>query len=91
MTNVWLPPMNASDVVTKNVVTVSPETPTRTVAKLLLENGFSAVPVIDHNGVEALAAPPPCVARTGPASPHLKVPCGRLDPPTGRLFVGALL
>ena len=45
MTNVWLPPMNASDVVTKNVVTVSPETPTRTVAKLLLENGFSAVPV----------------------------------------------
>lgn len=36
---------------TKNVVTVSPETPTRTVAKLLLGNGFSAVPVIDHNGV----------------------------------------
>jgi predicted transcriptional regulator len=44
-------PMNASDVMTKNVVTVSPETPTRTVAKLLLGNGFSAVPVIDHNGV----------------------------------------
>jgi hypothetical protein len=40
-----------SDVMTKNVVTVSPETPTRTVAKLLLGNGFSAVPVIDHNGV----------------------------------------
>jgi CBS domain-containing protein len=51
MSNVWLPPMNASDVMTKNVVTVSPETPTRTVAKLLLGNGFSAVPVIDHNGV----------------------------------------
>ena len=27
-----------------------PETPTRTVAKLLLENGFSAVPVIADNG-----------------------------------------
>jgi CBS domain-containing protein len=50
MTNVWLPPMNASDVMTKNVVTVGPETPTRTVAKLLLENGFSAVPVIDDKG-----------------------------------------
>jgi CBS domain-containing protein len=50
MTNVWLPPMDASDVMTKNVVTVSPETPTRTVAKLMLENGFSAVPVIDDNG-----------------------------------------
>jgi CBS domain-containing protein len=50
MTNVWLPPMNASDVMTKNVVTVGPETPTRTVAKLLLEKGFSAVPVIADNG-----------------------------------------
>ena len=35
---------------TKNVVTVGPETPTRTVAKLLLEKGFSAVPVIADNG-----------------------------------------
>ena len=50
MTNVWLPPMNASDVMTKNVFTVGPETPTRTVAKLLLEKGFSAVPVVDTNG-----------------------------------------
>ena len=50
MTNVWLPPMNASDVMIKNVVTVGPETPTRTVAKLLLEKGFSAVPVIADNG-----------------------------------------
>jgi CBS domain-containing protein len=50
MTNVWLPPMNAGDVMTKNVVTVGPETPTRTVAKLLLGKGFSAVPVIADNG-----------------------------------------
>src|SRR4029450_1691548 len=40
-----------SDVMTKKVVTVGPETPTRAVAQLLLGNGFSAVPVIDHNGV----------------------------------------
>jgi len=50
MTNVWLPPMNASDVMTRNVVTVGPETPTRTLAKLLLEKRFSAVPVIGDNG-----------------------------------------
>lgn len=50
MTNVWMPAMNASDVMTKNVVTVGPETPTRTVAKLLLGKGFSAVPVIEDKG-----------------------------------------
>lgn len=47
MTNVWLPPMNASEVMTKDVCSVGPETPTRMVAKLLLEKGISAVPVID--------------------------------------------
>ena len=50
MTNVWLPPMNASDVMTKDVITVRPETPTRAVAKLLLDNNISAVPVVDANG-----------------------------------------
>jgi len=50
MTNVWLPPINASDVMTRNVVSVGPETPTRVVAKLLLEKRISAVPVIDANG-----------------------------------------
>jgi CBS domain-containing protein len=42
--------MTASDLMTKNVATVGPETPTRAVAKLLLEKGFSAVPVIADNG-----------------------------------------
>jgi CBS domain-containing protein len=51
MTNVWLPPMNASDVMTKNVISVDPETPTRVVAKLLLDKGISAVPVVDATGV----------------------------------------
>ena len=50
MTNVWLPSINASDVMTKNVLSVGPETPTRAVAKLLLENSISAVPVVDAAG-----------------------------------------
>jgi CBS domain-containing protein len=51
MTNVWLPPMNASDVMTKNVISVGPETPTRAVAKLLLNEGISAIPVVDEAGM----------------------------------------
>ena len=50
MTNVWLPPMNASDVMTTSVLSVGPETPTRAVAKLLLEKSISAVPVVDATG-----------------------------------------
>ncbi|HTO84640.1 MAG TPA: CBS domain-containing protein [Methylomirabilota bacterium] len=50
MTNVWLPPLNASDVMTRTVVSVGPETPTREVAKLLLDKDISAVPVVDANG-----------------------------------------
>ena len=50
MTNVWLPPVVASDVKTRNVVSVGPEAPTRTVARLLEETGFSAIPDVDANG-----------------------------------------
>jgi len=42
--------MDARDVMTRAVVSVSPETPTRSVAKLLLEKGISAVPVVDAGG-----------------------------------------
>ena len=42
--------MNARDVMSKPVVTVTPDTPTREIARLLLEGGFSAVPVVDDNG-----------------------------------------
>jgi CBS domain-containing protein len=42
--------MNARDVMTPAVVSVSPETPTRRVAKLLLEKGISAMPVVDAGG-----------------------------------------
>jgi len=50
MSNVWLPPMTASDIMTKDVMFVRPDTPTRTVAKSLLEKGISAAPVVDANG-----------------------------------------
>jgi len=47
MTNIWLPPITAKQVMTTDVLFVSPETPTRTVAKLLLQRGISAAPVVD--------------------------------------------
>ena len=40
----------ARDVMTSKVVAVGPDTPTRDVARLLLENHISAVPVIDKSG-----------------------------------------
>jgi CBS domain-containing protein len=42
--------MLARDVMTANVVAVAPETDVREIAKLLLENRISAVPVIDGEG-----------------------------------------
>jgi CBS domain-containing protein len=42
--------MNARDVMTCDVVSVSPDTPTGDIAKLLLDKGISAVPVVDSTG-----------------------------------------
>ena len=42
--------MNARDVMSKPAVTVHPHTPTREIARLLVEKGISAVPVVDDNG-----------------------------------------
>jgi predicted transcriptional regulator len=42
--------MNASDVMTRDVVSVSPDTPTGEIAKVLLDKGISAVPVVDSTG-----------------------------------------
>jgi CBS-domain-containing membrane protein len=42
--------MNARDVMSKPVVSVHPETPTREIARLLLDKGISAVPVVDNDG-----------------------------------------
>lgn len=43
-------PMNARDVMSKPVVSVHSDTPTREIARLLVEKGISAVPVVDANG-----------------------------------------
>jgi CBS domain-containing protein len=43
--------MRAGDVMTKDVVAVSPDVEAREVAKVLLEHRISAVPVVDRDGV----------------------------------------
>ena len=43
--------MNARDVMTTDVVSVTPDTPSSEIAKLLLGRGISAVPVVDAAGV----------------------------------------
>ena len=40
--------MDAFDVMTRDVVTVSPDTSTKQIAELLLEHSISAVPVVDE-------------------------------------------
>ena len=42
--------MNARDVMTTEVISVSPDTPARRVAELLRDKGISAVPVVDEDG-----------------------------------------
>jgi len=42
--------MNARDIMSKPVVSVHPETPLHEVARLLIDKGISAVPVVDDNG-----------------------------------------
>lgn len=43
--------MNASDIMTTEVVAVRPDMPAREVARLLLDRGISAVPVVDDEGL----------------------------------------
>lgn len=43
--------MNASDVMTVRVVTIEPEATVQTAAKLMLERGISALPVVNKTGV----------------------------------------
>ena len=42
--------VKAREIMTANVVSVRPDTPTREVARLMLDNRISAVPVADDNG-----------------------------------------
>jgi CBS domain-containing protein len=50
MTNVWLAPITARDVMTKDVLTFPPDMLSKRAAKLLLERGISAAPVVDALG-----------------------------------------
>jgi CBS domain-containing protein len=43
-------PMNARDLMSRDVVTVTPDTPLREVARTLIGHGISAVPVVDAAG-----------------------------------------
>ena len=43
--------MNAADVMTRDVVTVHPETPVPDLVKLLLGRGISGAPVVDKDGI----------------------------------------
>jgi CBS domain-containing protein len=43
--------MQASEIMTKDVVTVSPDTPVAEIAQRLLAHGISAVPVVDASGM----------------------------------------
>lgn len=41
---------SARDIMTTEIVSVGPDTPTNEIARLLLDKGISAVPVVDHSG-----------------------------------------
>ncbi|PRX28249.1 BON domain-containing protein [Paraburkholderia sp. BL18I3N2] len=42
--------MRASDVMTSNVISVTPEMTVREVARIFVDNGISGAPVLDHDG-----------------------------------------
>ena len=42
--------LNASEVMTRNVITASPEMPIRQAAQLMVSNRFSGLPVLDEEG-----------------------------------------
>jgi len=42
--------MHASEIMTRDVVSVNPDTPIRAIARLMLDKGISAVPVVDSAG-----------------------------------------
>jgi CBS domain-containing protein len=43
--------LKAAQIMTRNVRTVTPDTPARAVARLLMDNAISAVPVVDPSGI----------------------------------------
>ena len=43
--------MIAKDLMTTDVVSVSPDTPVREIARILVQRGVSATPVVDGKGI----------------------------------------
>ncbi|MGB8525876.1 MAG: CBS domain-containing protein, partial [Rhodoplanes sp.] len=43
-------PLKAADIMTREVIAVRPDTPTHSIAMLLLKHGISAAPVVDEGG-----------------------------------------
>ena len=59
--------MLARDLMTKEVVTVSPDMPVTEVARVLLEHGVSAAPVVDASGMAVgMVSEGDLIGRDGP-------------------------
>jgi CBS domain-containing protein len=56
--------MNASDIMTRGVITVSPETPVADVVALMLQHRISAVPVLDHDALVGIVSEGDLLRRT---------------------------
>jgi CBS domain-containing protein len=62
--------MLAKDIMTKDVITVRKETPTKEIAKLLLENRITGVPVVDNaNRVIGIVSESNLLYKVEPMSP----------------------
>ena len=71
--------MQASDLMTSSVLTVTLDTPVRRIAELLLEHGISAVPVVEDDGsAVGIISETDLVARSGGQGPSRQSWCVRL-------------
>src|SRR3974377_2617918 len=83
--------MNARNSMSKAVVSVHPDTPLREVARLMLDKGITAVPVVDDNGTpigivsEGDLIRPERAAREAWRQSWLEVFAEGAAPPPGRL------
>jgi CBS domain-containing protein len=62
--------MNAADVMTTAVITASPSTPVAELARLMLENRVSGLPVVEGGLVVGIVSEGDLVRRLAPASPR---------------------
>jgi CBS domain-containing protein len=60
--------MNASDIMTRGVITVSPDTSVSEVVALLLRHRISAVPVVDHDALVGIVSEGDLLRRTETAT-----------------------